>query len=82
MFPESGDRKELGRYLALGQVGLEMVVPVVLGLLLDAYLGWGPWGVIGGAILGLGGGLIHLLHLLGQDDSTDRPDSQEKQNSP
>ena len=43
------------------QVGLEMVAPLVLGLVLDHYLGWAPWGVIGGAMLGLFGGVAHLV---------------------
>jgi F0F1-type ATP synthase assembly protein I len=62
MFPDRQDRQELGRYLALGQVGLEMVVPIALGLAADRYFGCGPWGLIGGAVLGLGGGLAHLVH--------------------
>src|SRR5207248_5946661 len=68
MFGDFIDRKELGRYLALAQVGLEMVVPIGVGLALDNYLGWSPWGVIGGAVLGLVGGLAHLVHLAGKAD--------------
>src|SRR5437588_221513 len=30
MFPDPKESRELGRYLALGQVGLEMVVPIAL----------------------------------------------------
>ena len=62
MFPGS-DQKQLARYLALSQVGLEMVGPIVLGLLADYYFGWGPWGVLAGAVLGLVGGLAHLVQL-------------------
>jgi F0F1-type ATP synthase assembly protein I len=58
-----GDQKQLARYLALSQVGLEMVGPIVLGLLTDYYLGWGPWGVLAGAVLGLVGGIAHLVQL-------------------
>ena len=48
---------QLGQcYLALGQVSMELVAPVILGLVLDHYLGWSPWGVVGGAVLGLCGG--------------------------
>lgn len=71
MFPEMPDRKELGRYIALGQVGLEMVVPVVAGLLADHYFAWTPWGVVVGAVLGLCGGLVHLLHMLNEMESKD-----------
>jgi F0F1-type ATP synthase assembly protein I len=59
----SADRKNLTRYLALSQVGLEMAAPALIGLGLDYWLGWGPWGVITGAVIGLFGGLAHLVHL-------------------
>jgi F0F1-type ATP synthase assembly protein I len=71
MVPEMPDRKEMGRYVALGQVGMEMVVPIVVGLFLDRYLGWTPWSLIAGAVLGLCGGLLHLVHMLGKMDSND-----------
>jgi F0F1-type ATP synthase assembly protein I len=62
------DPKELGRYFALAQVGLEMVVPIGIGYALDEYLGWRPWGVTVGAFLGFAGGLLHLLALLKKHD--------------
>ena len=58
------DRREMGRYFALAQVGLEMVVPIVIGVLVDSYFGWSPWGVVVGVIVGFVGGLLHLLALL------------------
>jgi F0F1-type ATP synthase assembly protein I len=67
MFPGSTDPKKLARYLALSQVGLEMVVPIALGAVLDHYLNWSPWGVVIGVILGLVGGLAHLVQLTRQD---------------
>jgi F0F1-type ATP synthase assembly protein I len=71
MLPEMPDRKELGRYFALGQIGLEMVVPIVAGLLLDRFLGTTPWAVVAGAVLGLCGGFVHLVHQLNRMDSKD-----------
>ncbi len=71
MFPEPANRKELGRYFALSQIGLEMVVPIIAGLLVDYYLGWTPWATIAGAVLGLCGGLVHLVHLLNKMDAKD-----------
>ena len=71
--------RDLGRYFALAQVGLEMVAPIVLGLFLDSRLGWTPWGVVLGAVFGLVGGLWHLVVLLNRfekKDSTPRQDSQ------
>jgi len=63
VFPGPGDQKDLGRYLALGQVGMEMAAPIALGWLADSYLGCGPWGVVAGAALGFVGGLAHLIKL-------------------
>lgn len=62
------DPKEMGRYFAIAQVGLEMVVPVGIGLALDYYLAWMPWGTIVGAVLGLACGLIHLIALTNKDN--------------
>jgi F0F1-type ATP synthase assembly protein I len=58
--------KELGQYVTLAQIGMEMVVPAGIGLLLDYYVGCRPWGVIGGAVLGLIGGLVHLVAIVNQ----------------
>lgn len=55
--------KELGYYFTLAQVGLEMVAPLGLGLVLDHYLGWSPWGLIGGTVIGFVGGIAHLVVL-------------------
>ncbi|MBI1917907.1 MAG: AtpZ/AtpI family protein [Planctomycetes bacterium] len=63
--------RDLGRYFALAQVGLEMVAPIVLGLFLEARLGWAPWGVVVGAVLGLVGGLWHMVLLLNRFDTKD-----------
>ena len=63
MFGGSTDPKKMAQYLALSQVGLEMVAPIILGLVLDYYLNWSPWGVLVGAVLGLIGGIAHLVQL-------------------
>ncbi|HEV3256116.1 MAG TPA: AtpZ/AtpI family protein [Gemmataceae bacterium] len=63
------DSKELGYYFALAQVGLEMVVPLVIGIALDHYLGWKPWATVAGALLGFVGGLGHLIVLVSRHDS-------------
>ena len=75
MLPDMPDRKELGRYVALSQVGLEMVVPIIAGLLLDHYLHWTPWATVAGAAVGLCGGLAHLVLLLNKMDSKDSSQS-------
>jgi F0F1-type ATP synthase assembly protein I len=63
--------KELGFYLALAQIGFEMVAPIGLGLILDYYLNWGPWGVVAGAVFGLIGGLVHLVSMLNRRQEND-----------
>jgi F0F1-type ATP synthase assembly protein I len=69
------DRKQLARYIALSQVGLEMAAPALLGLGLDHWFGWGPWGVITGAVIGLVGGLAHLVHLSNKANEEAQPPS-------
>lgn len=68
-------RHELGRYFALAQVGIEMIVPLGVGLWLDHAFGWSPWATIGGMFLGFVGGLAHLV-VLGQ--ASDREQAQKK----
>jgi F0F1-type ATP synthase assembly protein I len=71
MAADRQDPAELGYYFALAQVGMEMVAPIVLGVALDNYLGWRPWGVIGGAIVGFVGGLVHLIVMVNRHDAQD-----------
>jgi F0F1-type ATP synthase assembly protein I len=63
MLPKGTDGKGVGRYLALAQVGFEMVAPIALGIALDYYCGWSPWGAVVGTIVGFVGGLAHLVSL-------------------
>jgi len=58
------DPKKLGLYFALGQVGMEMVVPIVAGLALDYYSITAPWGILAGVIIGFAGGLLHLVAIV------------------
>jgi len=78
MFPGNTDRKELGRALALSQVGLEMVAPIGIGFGLDTWLGCLPWATVIGAILGLVGGIAHLVQLTSKKDSQDKNESRNK----
>jgi len=72
MSPDPKESRELGRYLALGQVGLEMVAPIVVGLAADHYFGCGPWATVAGCVLGFVGGMIHLVLLVQQPDGEER----------
>lgn len=64
----SGDR-DLGYYMALAQVGIEMIAPAGIGLALDIWLDWSPWGLITGTILGFTGGLFHLVQMVNRHDA-------------
>lgn len=44
-------------------VGLEFVLPALLGHWVDGRLGTQPWGVLLGAVLGFGLGMVHLLQI-------------------
>ncbi len=62
--------QQLGYYFALSQVGMEMVVPIGAGVLLDRWLDWQPWGVVGGAAFGFFVGIAHLVVLSRRNDET------------
>jgi hypothetical protein len=68
-----GDPRDMRRYFAFSQVGLEMVVPIVAGVLLDLWLHWMPWGVLTGVVLGLTVGFVHLIYLVKKEDSDSSP---------
>jgi len=67
----SPDRKKLGYYITLAQVGMEMVVPIGIGAVLDHYFKWAPWGAVGGAVFGLIGGISHLVALANKENESD-----------
>lgn len=51
------------RLMSLAAVGTEMASPIVIGVLLDLWLGWMPALTVIGAVLGLIGGVYHLVLL-------------------
>jgi F0F1-type ATP synthase assembly protein I len=59
---------DLGRYLAMGQVGMEMAGPIAIGVLLDYWLGWQPWCTVVGACLGLVLGLVLLVRMANKEN--------------
>jgi len=62
-------RREMGRYWALSQVGLEMVAPMLLGWWVDSLLGTAPWLLVSGLVVGSIGGMVHLV-ILSKDEET------------
>ena len=64
--------REMGYYLALAQIGTEMVAPMLLGVWLDYWRGWTPWATIIGLVVGFGGGLAHLVLMVQKHDAEER----------
>ena len=60
---KSSEEDQAGYYFELSQVGLEMVAPIGLAYWLDYLLDWFPWLTVIGAVLGLVGGLAHIISL-------------------
>ncbi len=65
------DYRLMAKVAQISQIGLEMAVPVGVGIGVDFWLNTLPWFTIIGAILGPTLGFIHLLALI-------RPSSDKK----
>ncbi|HMO35781.1 MAG TPA: AtpZ/AtpI family protein [Gemmatales bacterium] len=61
------------RIYQISQIGMEMTVPVGLGVALDYWLGTMPICTVIGAILGPTLGFIHLLGILHQPADDSKP---------
>lgn len=71
---DPSNQKAFSRYMAMSQAGLEMVVPIGIGVGVDLYFHIAPWGAVIGAALGFTLGLTHLIYLSQQkDEGTDQP---------
>jgi hypothetical protein len=68
--PKGTNPDNLGKMYALAQVGLEMASPVAIGVALDLYEGWGPWASICGAVVGLVGGMMHLISIMNRSKNS------------
>jgi F0F1-type ATP synthase assembly protein I len=68
------DAREMRYYLSLAQAGLEMVVPLIVGLVIDYYAGTTPWFAIFGLVLGFVGGITHLVVMGNKHDAATRND--------
>jgi F0F1-type ATP synthase assembly protein I len=66
------DAREMGIYFTLAQVGLEMVMPLIVGLVIDHWAGWGPWATLGGMVLGFVGGITHIVMLSNKQEAAMR----------
>ncbi len=78
--PSRGSR--LAYYGELSQVGFEMAAPIGLGALLDYWGGWRyPVATVIGAVLGLVGGIFHLV-VLGNRESEINDDPPDEDKTP
>jgi F0F1-type ATP synthase assembly protein I len=75
MLVDPSNQKDFSRYMAMSQAGLEMVVPIGIGVAVDWYWNVGPWGAVVGVVVGLVVGVTHLVYLTRQkdDDRTVKP---------
>ena len=78
--PSERDRRQLGTYYALAQVGIEMVVPIGLGWWADEQLGSAPWLLVVGVVLGFVLGIWHLVVLTRNNEA--RNDTSERDVEP
>lgn len=70
--------RQMGYYAALAQVGIEMVIPAIVGFYVDEWLGTTPWIMVAAAVFGFAGSLIHLFSILrhkARDESSDQKPS-------
>jgi F0F1-type ATP synthase assembly protein I len=74
--PNDKDFRLMAKVAQISQIGMEMAVPVGLGIGVDFWLKTMPWFTIIGAILGPTLGFVHLLSLIrppNQDQSEPKP---------
>ena len=72
--PQQPSSRELGYYVALAQVGMEMALPVLVGYWLDDWLETTPWITSSAAVFGFIAGMAHLILILRQKDRAERSD--------
>ncbi len=66
--------RDMGYYFALAQVGIEMVLPTLLGYWIDSWVATTPWITIVAAVLGFAAGMIHLIMILRQKEREESSD--------
>ena len=69
--------REVGQYLSLATIALEMVVPILVGVFLDRQYGWSPWGALAGVVLGFVTGIVHASTQVNRQRDRKKPPSDE-----
>lgn len=86
----SGERTSTGSpaWIRASGIGLEFAGAVagftLIGYFVDRHYESGPWGVLGGAVLGLTGGMYNMVRasLAAMRDATAKPDATAKRDAP
>jgi F0F1-type ATP synthase assembly protein I len=81
MAEQTPPSRSVAYLLAIGQVGIEMVVPIALGVLLDRWLQTTPWLMVLGVLVGLLVGWVQLAALLRRLDRTEKSVKGSKKNA-
>ncbi|MEI7683851.1 MAG: AtpZ/AtpI family protein [Planctomycetota bacterium] len=77
--PNNARDSRLALAAELSQVGLEMAAPIGLGALIDYWGGWTfPVAAIVGAVIGLVGGIFHLVVLANREAKLDDDEAPDK----
>jgi ATP synthase protein I len=72
--PQETTPRDLGYYVALAQVGVEMAVPIFVGYWLDDWLDTTPWITSFAAVFGFVAGMLHLILILRQKERAEKSD--------
>ncbi len=59
----------IGRYLSLIAIGMEMVVPIGVGMLMDRRWDWTPWATLVGVVVGFVTGIIHTMTIVNRQNN-------------
>jgi F0F1-type ATP synthase assembly protein I len=78
MSAEDSKFRDIGQYLPLAAIGLEMVVPIVVGVYADRTFGWSPWGALTGVICGFVVGIAHAISIMKKYGERRTPKSDDK----
>jgi F0F1-type ATP synthase assembly protein I len=68
--PSSEEQKRF-RFMQLAQVGWTIATPLIIGVLLDWWLGTMPWCTVIGALLGPVVGFVQMLNILRNKETKD-----------
>jgi F0F1-type ATP synthase assembly protein I len=67
--------RDIRFYYTLAQTGIEMVIPIGIGALLDYSFGWTPWATLAGAVIGPVVGITHMVRLVNAHEAQKSPPS-------